>query len=198
MEYALLGDMGVFYGAVYVVVFNLLCWSYGLVVMCGSLRDLSVRALCVNPGTVGIAFGLPLFLLSIRLPPMLGLPVKMLADVNTPMAMVVIGWYLAQADFRPLLRTGAAYLAVALRLAVIPLAVLLALYGLTCLNPGMDRTMLTAIVASASAPSAALTTMLATRYGRDIPMSVGVVAGSTLLSALTMPMVVGLAMWLFG
>ena len=198
LEQALLGDMGVFYGAVYVVVFNLLCWSYGLVVMCGSLRDVRLRSLFVNPGTVGIACGLPLFLLSVRLPPMVGLPVKMLADVNTPLAMIVIGWYLAAADFRPLLRTGAAYLAVVLRLGAIPLAVLGGLYGVSRFAAGLDRTMLLAIVASASAPSAALTTMLATRYGRDIPVSVGVVAGTTLLSAATMPAVVGLAMWLLG
>ena len=197
LEYALLGEMGVFYGAVYVVVFNLLCWSYGLVVMCGSLRDVRVRTLFVNPGTVGIALGLPLFLLSFKLPPMIGTPVKMMADVNTPMAMVVIGWYLAEADFRAMLRLGAAYLATVLRLFAIPLAVLGCLYGLTRLFPDLDRVMLVAVVASSAAPSAALTTMLAARYDRDVPMSVGIVTGTTFLSALTMPIVVGLALWLF-
>jgi predicted permease len=197
LEYALLGEMGVFYGAVYVVVFNLLCWSYGLVVMCGSLRDVRVRTLFVNPGSVGIALGLPLFLLSFKLPPMIGTPVKMMADVNTPMAMIVIGWYLAEADFRAMLRSGAAYLATVLRLFAIPLAVLGCLYGLTRLFPDLDRVMLVAIVASSSAPAAALTTMLAARYSRDVPMSVGIVTGTTFLSALTMPIVVGLALWLF-
>ena len=197
LEQAVLGDMGVFYGAVYVVVFNLLCWSYGLVVMCGSLRDVRLRSLFVNPGSVGIALGLPLFLMSIKLPPMVGLPVKMLADVNTPMAMIVIGWYLAQADFKPVLRCGAAYLATGLRLLAIPFAVLGCMYAAYRLAPGMDRTMAMAIVASSSAPAAALTTMLAARYSRDVPISVGIVTGTTFLSALTMPMVVGLAMWIF-
>ena len=198
LEYALLGEMGVFYGAVYVVVFNLLCWSYGLVVMCGSLRDVRLRTLFVNPGSVGIALGLPLFLLSFKLPPMIGTPVKMMADVNTPMAMIVIGWYLAEADFRAMLRSGAAYLATALRLFAIPLAVLGCLYGLTRFFPNLDRVMLVAVVASSSAPAAALTTMLAARYDRDVPMSVGIVTGTTFLSALTMPIVVGFALWLFG
>ena len=57
--------------------------------------------------------------------------------------------------------------------------------------------MLVVIVASSSAPAAALTTMLAARYSRDVPMSVGIVTGTTFLSALTMPIVVGLALWLF-
>ena len=197
LEYALLGDMGVFYGAVYVAVFNLLCWSYGLVVMCGSMKDVRIRLLLINPGTVGIALGLPLFLLSVKLPPMLGMPVKMMSDINTPLAMIVIGWYLAQADFGAVARSAAAYFAVFLRLIAIPSVVLAGMYAASHLSPMLDGTMAVAIVASSAAPSAALTTILAARYERDVPMSVGIVAGSTFLSVLTMPVVVGLAVWLF-
>ena len=196
LEYALLGDAGVFYGAVYVAVFNLLCWSYGLVVMCGSLKDLRLRVLLINPGTVGIALGIPFFLLSVKLPPMIGEPVKLMADINTPLAMIVIGWYLARADFRPVFGSAMSYLAIALRLLVVPLVVLAGLYALYCLWPEMDRVMALAVVTASSAPSAALTTMLASRYDRDVPLSVGVVACTTLLSALTMPLVLGLAFWL--
>ena len=194
LEYALLGNDGVFYGAVYVAVFNLVCWSYGLVVMCGSLRDVRVRTLFVNPGSIGIACGLPFFLFSFRLPPVLDEPVRMMADLNTPVAMIVIGWYLAAASFRPALTCGGAYLAGALRLAAIPSAVLGALW--ICRPP--EPAMAVAIVVAASAPVAALTTMFAARYERDVAVSVGIVSVTTLLSILTMPPLVGCAMWLFG
>ena len=198
LEYALFGEMGVFYGAVYVVMFNLICWSYGLVVMCGSMKDVRMRSLFVNPGTVGIALGLPLFLLSVKLPPILGTPVKMLADINTPLAMLVIGWSLAQADFGAVIRAGEAYFTTFLRLVAIPAVVLAGMYAASRIVPDFDRTMAATIVASASAPAAALTTMFAARYGRDVPMSVGIVAGTTFLSVLTMPVLVGLAVWLLG
>jgi predicted Na+-dependent transporter len=42
-----------------------------------------------------------------------------------------------------------------------------------------------------------LTSMLATRYERDVSLSVGLVAGTTLLSIFTMPLIVGLAMSIF-
>ena len=58
--------------------------------------------------------------------------------------------------------------------------------------------MAVAIVTAASAPVAALTSMFAVRYGRDVALSVGLVSSTTLLSILTMPPLVGLAMWLFG
>ena len=198
LEQALFGDMGVFYGAVYVVMFNLVSWSYGLVVMCGSMKDVRMRSLFINPGTVGIALGLPLFLLSIKLPIILGTPVKMLADINTPLAMLVIGWYLAQADFGAVARAGEAYFTAFLRLVAIPAAVIAGMYAASRIVPGFDRTMAVAIVASSSAPVAALTTMFAARYERDVPMSVGIVAGTTILSVLTMPVLVGLAIWLLG
>lgn len=198
LEKALLGDDGVFFGAAYVAVFNVTYWSWGLVQMCGSLKDVSARTLFVNPGTVGIALGLPLFFASYTLPPFIGEPVKMLADLNTPLAMVVIGFYLASADFGPALRCVGAYAVSALRLCAIPLVVLAGAYAAVRCGMGLDRTMLVALVTASAAPVAAMTSMFAVRYGRDVPVSVGLVSGTTLLSIVTIPPVVALAMWLFG
>jgi predicted permease len=190
LEYALLGNDGVFFGAVYVALFNFLCWSYGLIVMCGSLKDLKITSLLINPGTVGIAIGLPFFLFSWSLPSVWESPIKMLADLNTPLAMIVVGYYLAKADFKAALTSPLAYLAAFLRLLAIPLLVLL---SFILLKP-QNGTMAVAIIIASSAPMAALTSMLATRYNRDISLSVGLVAGTTLLSIFTMPPIVGLAL----
>jgi predicted permease len=193
LEYAILGNDGVFFGAVYVALFNFLCWSYGLIVMCGSLKDLKIHSLLINPGTVGIAIGLPFFLFSWNLPPVFDVPMKMIADLNTPLAMIVVGYYLAQSKFKTVLTSIHAYLAAFLRLIVIPLLVLLAFIVVKPNNGAM----VVAIVIASSAPVAALTSMLATRYERDVSLSVGLVAGTTLLSILTMPLIVGLAMSIF-
>ena len=40
-------------------------------------------------------------------------------------------------------------------------------------------------------------TMFAAKFGRDVDVSVGLVAVTTLLSILTMPLLVGFAMWAF-
>ena len=53
----------------------------------------------VNPGTAGIALGLPLFFCSAKLPDVFGAPVHHLANLNTPLAMIVIGYHLAGARF---------------------------------------------------------------------------------------------------
>ena len=197
LEYALLGADGVFFGAMYVVVFNLVCWSLGVAVMCRGMKNVGLRALFVNAGTVGVALGLPFFLFSLKLPEVVGRPVAMLADLNTPLAMIMVGWYLAETDFRPVLRCGAAYGVAALRLVAVPLVVIAAFAGVRACVPGLNPVMAVAISTAAAAPTAALTTVIAARYDKDVSTATSLVSGTTLLSILTMPPIVGFALWLF-
>ena len=197
LEYALLGADGVFFGAMYVVVFNLVCWSLGVAVMCRGMKNVGLRALFVNAGTVGVALGLPFFLFSLKLPEVVGRPVAMLADLNTPLAMIMVGWYLAETDFRPVLRCGAAYGVAALRLVAVPLVVIAAFVGVRACVPALNPVMAVAISTAAAAPTAALTTVIAARYDKDVSTATSLVSGTTLLSILTMPPIVGFALWLF-
>ena len=78
-----------------------------------------------------------------------------------------------------------------MRLIVCPLALTFALYPF---RSQLDRVMMLSLVAAASAPVAATVTMFASKYGRDVDLSVGVVSGTTILSIVTMPTVIALAM----
>ena len=132
-----------------------------------------------------------LFLFSVELPAVVKTPVDMLADLNTPLAMLVIGYYLAGAKLSKVLRTPAAHIAAFIRLVAFPFAVLAVLY---LLRGCLDRTMMLAIVIAVSAPVGAMVTMFASKYGRDVDLSVGLVSGTTLLSVMTMPVVIAIAM----
>jgi predicted permease len=191
LEQAILGDEGVFFGVVYVVVFNLMMWSWGGAKMGGSV---SCRMMLVNPGTIGIVLGLPLFLLSMKLPTLLSSPVSMIADLNTPLAMLITGYYLAGAKLGMVLRTPSAYLTAVLRLVGCPVVMMAALLPFRSV---LDREMMLSLIIPASAPVAAMVTMFACRYDRDVDMSVGIVCGTTLLSIVTMPVVIALAMNIF-
>ena len=203
LEQAVLGDDGVFYGVVYVVVFNLFMWSWGYHIMKNEERRvMSVDGKTphssffnlhsvVNPGTVGIALGAPLFFLSVKLPAVIAVPVHHMANLNTPLAMIVIGYALAGAEFGAVLRTGAVYVAAAVRLVICPLLVIAALFPF---HRSLDRNMMLALVIAASAPVAAMVSMFATKFRRDVDTAVSVVSGTTLLSILTMPVVIALAM----
>ena len=85
----------------------------------------------------------------------------------------------------------------ALRLLIVPLAVIGALVGIRACVPTLNPVMAVAIVTATSAPVAALTTVIAARYDRDATMATRLVSGTTLLSILTMPPIIGFALWLF-
>lgn len=201
LEQAVFGDEGVFFGVIYVAVFNLVIWSWGYRTMRGPGRPgdansgTNWRVTLINPGTLGLALGIPLFLSSYTLPTVLHDPVAMLADLNTPLAMLIIGYYLAGMHVKAVLRDPGAYLAAFVRLVATPLA-LIGFFWLirAWVNPIMALAMITA----ASAPSAAMTTMFAAQYHRDVDLSVGLASGTTLLSIVTMPLLIALAMSVMG
>jgi len=191
LQFALLGDEGVFYGAVYVAIFNLTLWTYGVAIMGEGRKSLSARKLLLNPGLIGVALGMVVLLTGIRLPEIIASPVDHLANLNTPIPMLIIGFYLAGTDLKKALKDKGMYLSIALRLLVIPLIAL----GILWLC-GVRGTVLISAVIGASAPIATASTMFATRYNRDPELSVNLVVLSTLLSVITMPLVVGLAAYL--
>lgn len=191
LQLALLGDDGVFYGAVYVAVFNLVLWTYGVAVMGEGRRSLSPKKLILNPGLIGVVIGFVLLLSGFTLPPIIAAPIDHLANLNTPLPMLIIGYYLADADLKKALCDRASYLTIALRLAAIPLLTLGVLW--LC---GIRGTVLVSAVIGASAPVATATTMFATRYHRAPELSVNLVVLSTLFSVVTMPLIVGLASFL--
>ncbi len=188
LQQALLGEDGVFYGAAYIAVFNMVLWSYGLVSMSGNKEDISPKKLLLNPGLLSVAVGLAFFLGSITLPEVLAVPVGHLAALNTPLPMVIVGFYLADARLLSALKDGKVYWSLFLRLIVVPL---LTLGGL--LLCGVRDVLLISIVIAASAPVAAAATMFSAKFGQDVELSVNLVSLSTLLSIATMPLVVSLA-----
>lgn len=191
LQQAVLGEDGVFFGAVYVAVFNVFMWTYGLIRMSGRTQLRQALKAVVNPGIIGTAAGLLLFVFSIRLPAVLSTPISMLAALNTPIPMLIIGNQLIKSDMRRVLRDKDAYFAMAIRLILLPLAVM----GILLLLK-VDADVTTAVVIAVSAPVAAFTTMMSAKYGRDTELSAGIVSASALFSLVTMPLIVGLTRYL--
>lgn len=197
MEKAILGDIGVFYGVVYMVVFHVVLWSYGLSRMKKSrvTPGESLRMMFVNPGTIGIALGLVVFLLPGTLPSVLALPIDALSDLNTPLAMIVIGYYLADTRLAAALSSRGTVLALALQLLGMPLVFLLLARPFLAL--GFDAMPIKALLIAVSAPTAAMVSMFAAKYDRDVETSVALVSSSTALSIFTMPPIIVLALALY-
>ena len=185
---AVLGDIGVFYCSAAVMAFNVVSFTHGVTILGAQKDGFQLKKLLVNPGTIGVAIGLPLFLLRVKLPVVLATPVSGLASMNTPLAMLIFGTYLANTELKTMFKDRNIYLVALIKLIVLPLLV----FGLlTVLKvPAQLRV---AMTLAASAPSANNTVVFAGKYQLDTGVASKTVGLVSFLSILTMPVMIALA-----
>ena len=191
LQQALLGDEGVFYATSYIAIFQLLIWSYGIIVMSGDKKYMSPEKLFLSPGLIGLAIGLIIFLFSVPIPKIIAEPISYMASLNTPLPMIIIGFHLASSNVLDGFKNPKCILAMSLRLVILPLVALAVMY--LCSIRGV---MLVSSVISCCAPVAAITTMFSAKFGQDTSLSVNFVSLSTVLSLITMPILITLTQYL--
>ena len=188
---------GALYAAVYLAVFNIVLWTWGLIDMSGEQGAMNYKKILFNPGIIGVVVGLflftsPLYLnmgntAGIRLPGVLLDALSAMAALNLPLPMFMVGYYLGKADILAAFRDKWSYFCIVMRLLVFPLAALAVMY--VC---GIRGNVLIVSVLGTCAPVGATTTIFSAKFDRDIELSVRLVSLSTILSLITMPLIVGL------
>lgn len=188
LQQALLGDNGVFLGSSFVAIFNAFVWSWGLLLMSGDKKTLKPLKIITRPAILALIIGLAVFLLSVRISKIISEPVSMLAALNTPLPMIIIGFHLANSNVLKSFTDIKCILTILLRLIIYPAAAITVMW--LC---GVKGDMLISQAICCSAPVAAVTTMFSSKYNRDTELSVNLVSLSTLLSLITMPVMILLA-----
>ena len=188
---AAIGEEGVFYVAASVALLNLFQWTYGVYIMADRRDAISARNVAKNPVVIGIIIGVVLFFTAVPVPEIVTSTLGYIAGMNTPVAMILMGTYLAQLSWRELLDRRA-WGCVAMRLVVIP-AVILLLFWLLPL--GSADVAMAAFLAAAT-PVGANICVFAQQYGCDYKLSVVTVCQSTVVSIVSVPALVALAQML--
>ncbi len=189
---AVLGSEGVFYCSAVIMAFQMFVFTHGVFIMEekseGEKRGFAFKKLIINPGTLAVLVGLPLFLLNVNLPDVIYQPVNYIASMNTPLAMIIFGTYLSKVDVKKFFSDGRIFIVALFKLIVLPL-VMIAVFKLF----GLSGTLLSALVISASAPTANNTVMFAAQYNRDYVFASQTVAIVSLLAIVTMPFMIAFA-----
>ncbi|MGI6230094.1 MAG: AEC family transporter [Tractidigestivibacter sp.] len=190
---SVLGIDYVFYLSMVLVAYNIYVWTYGVYLVSGDKKQASLTSALKNPVVISVCVGLVIYLTQLALPDMVVTAITDIANLNTGLAMLVLGAMLAGADIRSLLRDRKLYKASLLRLVVAPLVTiaLLCAFGFLPVN-----VRLVTLIAYA-APTGVIVAMFADKFGKDYRYAAGVVSVSTLLSLLTMPPIMALALALF-
>lgn len=185
---SVVGEEGVFYSSCYVAVFNVLAFTYGISQISAGKAKINLKSLLLNPGSVSVLIGIPLFLLQVKLPDFLLDTMARVGACNSPMAMIVFGTFLANCNFKNFFVKKEVYFVSFLRLILIPV-IMLFVFKLI----GVSGNMLIALTISASAPVATNTAMYAAKYENDTALSSELVGQTSIFSIATMPVIVALA-----
>ncbi len=188
---ASLGQGAVFYVACFVALLNIGQWTYGVSVLTGRPVRQRFRPgkLIRAPFIIAILTGLALFFTQLPLPKLVTGCIDKVAALNTPLAMFVVGVYMAQADLRRMLRRRALYAVAAVRLLLVPMIAML----LLALLPERLHDMKLVLLIASACPVGVNVAVYAQLHNRDYPYAVETVVISTLLSVFTIPALVGLS-----
>ena len=181
---AVQGSEAIFYAAGFVALLNALQWTYGQSLISGDPSYRSPKAILKNPLVLSLLLGILIFCFELPVPAIASDLLAALAALNAPLAMVILGVYLAQTDAKTLFNDPHLYVVAAARLVLIPL---LTAWMLKLL-PAQYAAITTTLVIVAAAPIGSNVAVYAQKLGKDYAYAVRGVCLSTLLSAITMPL----------
>lgn len=182
---AVFGPEAAFYVVSFSTFANLLQWTYGIVIISGKKETMNLRMVFVNPVFISMVIGIALFVLQPTLPTVVTGTIGYIADGNTVLAMIILGYYLSKVQLRGLFADVRLYLFSALRLLVIPAVTILVFLPFPFARG--EITLITLI--AAATPIASSTAIFAQKFDQDYRRAVSYVCLSTILSVATLPLV---------
>jgi predicted permease len=211
---ALLPGRGQFMASFLCISFNILLWTWGLIIMGRGRKDikLTLKKALVNFGTIPCLIGFVLFLLKnpaigfeigdfavhgIYLPEFLANAAKYLMNLCTPISVLVTGALIATQSPKKIFLNPKLYYFNAVKLIVFPLIVCLISKLLLIVIPYEGLEIYAIFVTAAAAlPTASSVTMMAENYGLDSGYSSLTVGTSSILAVVTIPFTMMIAQWI--
>lgn len=179
------GEMAVFYVSIFMMVFNISLFSFGISVLQENTTRWSFKRM-VNPGILSAICALIIFMFQIPVT----LPIRNLIDsvgsITTPLAMLVIGSTMADVEIKDVLKDKMIYIYTVLKLVIYP-ALIWVIFSFFVHDP-----MLLGIAVILSAlPAAGNVSMLCMQYNGEHDGSTKLATKgifmSTICSILTIP-----------
>lgn len=184
---AIFGPEAVFCVAVFIMVFYLVIYTYGIYLICGEQGGAFRPRRLVTPMMVSSVLGLILYLCNVRIGGVFEFTLDAMRNVTTPCAMMVVGCALSAVPFREVFGNVRLYAVSVLKLMVLPAAVYFLFRDLSG-----NRMILGVLVTISAMPIASNFTMLSAQYDQDQKLASEAVFLTTLLSVLTIPVLSGL------
>lgn len=176
------GKIGIMYASIYVIVFQIFIWTYGVNLFQGGGEKGQLKRALLNSGNVAVVVGMGIWLLPFELPRAAQTSIVTLSQMTTPLSMIVVGATLVDVPLRGLFSGVELWIGTAVRIVIVPLVLygVMRLFGMEGL-PAKVAAFLTAM------PAAAQLVIFAERYGANVALASRMVFVSTVLSVITVP-----------
>ena len=177
------GKLGVFYTAIFNIPFTILVFTLGVMLFSKKKDFKSLGKELLNPSLISIIIGLFIFIFSVKIPYPIYQTLNLVGSMTTPLAMMIVGSLVAEVDIKYIFGGTVVYYVAIVRLIVTPLVVLLIMKAF-----GASGMFLGIPVLISGMPGASLTSIMAEKYGGDSILASKCVLITTILSAITIPL----------
>lgn len=176
------GEEALIYAVILMLPFNLLSYSFGMLMLTGGIGDFSWKRL-LSPCVVSSFLALVLTLARLRPPALVGECLEFVGDITVPMSLLIIGSLLAGLPMGQVFTSLQLWCLAAVRLLLLPVLLFLLLRLLNT-----EHIVLQVAVIQMAMPVAANGTMLCMEYGGDQHCMAQATFLTTLLAMVTVPL----------
>ncbi len=185
--FPLLGEMfgktGTLYTVAYNMSFQLFFFSYGLMLLTGK-EKISIRNLFSNKTLYVSIISIIIYLSGFRFPDFIQYTLSSIGGMMVPLSMMLIGWEIANSNFKEILCDRYAYMVSTMRLIFIPLIVAVFMKLMK-----IDPVTASSTVILSALPSGSLTVIMSQAEHNDSAFAARAVAQSTILMLPTLPLI---------
>ena len=174
----------VIYSALFSISMNAIAFTFGSLIISGDKKYIKVKKVFLNPAMIGTFISIPLFILGIDIPDILGNALASLVAISTPLCMFVLGMRLATIKLSHIFTNTTAYLTVCAKQLTMPLIA----FAITLLLP-LDPMTEAAFIIISSCPVATVVLNLSELLGEGQKHAADCVLLGTILSISTMPII---------
>ncbi|MDO5293616.1 MAG: AEC family transporter [bacterium] len=176
------GPGAVFYIGIFIIPFNLLVYTYGVLLISGDTESKIDFKKVINPVSVASLLTLAIYFLGIKTHTVINETVSLLGSITTPLAMVTIGSNLALVPLKDVFLDWKMYFFAVIKMLALPIIIFF-LFSFVI----KDAMLLGVLVVMTAMPTASNVTLLCNEYEADGTLVAKGTFIGTVLSLLTIP-----------
>lgn len=171
------------YSTMFLVSMNLIVFTIGIYLITNNIKYISLKNLFTNITSLSIYVAITIYILQIKIPPLILNSIEIFSKMTTPLCMIILGMRLASMNIKETFTNKFAYITSLCKLIIFPLFTYIIVSKMM-----LNEVFKTSLIVLCSTPSAAIVLSIAEMYECEQKLIANIILISTILSIITMPL----------